>query len=130
MNQLTEGPIGFALIQVDGRTPREISERMSAVCDRVADSNAVIECLFSGFVIVSVGTMHFHTKHPEFEIEKAVEEIRKKGVESIRLVWGVYHGAFGNIGSTGRFSYSFIIPDFMAAFSSLQNLPFGATLRI
>lgn len=88
MNQLTEGPIGFALIQVDGRTPREISERMSVVCDCVAHTNAVIDCLFSGFIIISVGTMAFHTKNPELEIEKVVEEIRKNDSGGLRLVLG------------------------------------------
>jgi hypothetical protein len=130
MNQLTERPIGFALVQIEGRTPHQISEGMGIVCDCVANTNAVIDCLFSGFVIASVGTMSFHTKHPEFEIQRVVEEIRKKMPENLRLVWGVHHGAFGNIGSSARFSYTFIIPDFMAAFSSLQKLPLGASLRI
>ncbi len=103
---------------------------MSVVCDCVAHTNAVIDCLFSGFIIISVGTMAFHTKNPELEIEKVVEEIRKNDSGGLRLVWGVYCGAFGNIGGTTRFSYGFIIPDFMAAFSSLQKLPVGSALRI
>ena len=128
MNTITEAPIGFALIEVNGRTPSEISERVTCVCDSLED--ATIDTVISGMVIVSYGTMPFQKKHPEAEMSKFASEFIKIHGDGIRLVWGVYHGAYGNIGGSTRFHYGFIIPEFVEAFVGLSKLKFGEAIRI
>jgi hypothetical protein len=130
MNQLKEGPIGFVVVQVNGRTPEEVCHRMGVVCESAAMANAVVDCLFSGFVIASVGTIPGAASHPEKEIQRVVDAIRKTEPDSLRMVWGVHHGVFGTMGGPTRFAYSFIVPDFMDAFTGLVKLAFGQVSRI
>jgi hypothetical protein len=123
-SNLEENEIDVIIAMTGGETPESISSRMGEIAEVGIEYDAVVDHLIPPFVILVYGVLPFSScdqKTPE----KLIEALLKKFQNEIKVVYLRGRGKYGNIGGPSRFSYTFIMPQFTSALSSILSLPFG-----
>ena len=120
---LRAGEIGYVLAWVRGDNPEQISDRMGGATNLVDQYGGLVDCIVSGLIVVSFGTVPLADCEPDRPglVSALIQEFGK----NIKLVHGSCTGHFGNLGGPKRMAYTFVLPDFEPALSRLCALPFG-----
>jgi hypothetical protein len=129
LHKLKQSPLEIVLVAVRGKDAQHVSDLMGVVADLAIQYNGVVQSLVSSLVIIVFGTIDFPKTSTGNRVA-LVKALQEQLGSDIKIVHGVESGYFGNIGSTNRLSYSFIIPNFLEALGQLSSASFGEVIEI
>ncbi|MBI4230617.1 MAG: hypothetical protein HY608_07255 [Planctomycetes bacterium] len=121
---LTPSLVEFILVFVRADTPEQVSELMGRIVDVGAEHGALSHDLVSSLVVLAYGTHPTQSKSSSSRTT-LVEALQQQFGSDLKIVHGAVNGHYGNIGSSTRMSFSFIIPRFDVALVALGRLGFG-----
>ena len=121
---LTEGSVEFVIAAVRGSTAQKVSKRMGTVADLALEHGGAVVSLVSSLVIVTFG-MPPHSDAQALGRRSYVGDIQVHLGANFKAVHGAAQGHYGNLGSTNRMFYSFIVPGFVEAMAMLFEIRFG-----
>ena len=122
--ELKEASIEFVCVSVQGETPEIIAERMAIASDIAIEHKGMIQDQVSGIIIITYGILFCEPDDAE-QLVNLCQSLQTKLAGNVKIVYGKAQGHFGNLGSSGRMSFSFILPSFLDALATLAALPYG-----
>jgi hypothetical protein len=128
---LNSNLIEYAIVEVQGATAEEVSQRMGKIAELALAHDTQVEVLISGMVILSRGTLPQHLELKTLDpFILTLLEIQKELSENVRIIFKKEFAHFGNLGSPARFSYGFIAPSFLKTVQQIADVPFGKILEL
>jgi len=122
--RLRSGEIGYVLAWLRGDSPEEISQRMGRTSEVAVQYGGITDCMVSGLIIVCFGMLPLADPQPHDRSGLVASLIQEFG-ENVKLVHGSAKGHYGNLGSSKRMAFSFVLQEFEAALARLCALQFG-----
>ena len=124
LGSLAPQRIGIILVAVRDDDPNDVQHAIKAVTHAAIDSNICVAHIISSLVILTTG-MFPSPANVEPDQVAFVELLSATHGKTIKILHGTAHGDVGNLGSSKRFSFSFIVPDFLSALAELSELSYG-----
>ena len=126
--KLEQADIDVILVMTEGESPETISSRMRKISEIALEHYADVDHLILPIVILVYGTLPLSNEErkPDKLIKTLVEEFQNE----IKIVHLKGRGHYGKIGGSKRCSYTFIMPQFTNALSTILSLPFGHVKNI
>jgi hypothetical protein len=116
--------IDIVLVAVRDDNPDDAHRLVNAVTNAAVTNDIFVAHILSPLVVLTIG-MHPCPTDPKPDRLAFVEELSAEYGDSIRILHGVAQANIGNIGSSQRFSFSFLVPGFLGALAELANLSDG-----
>lgn len=124
LNELSQGPVEFILVAVQGATPNETGDRLGSVATIARQNGWMIQDLLCNLAVFVHGTLPI--KEPLVLDRSALaSKLLQSSPANIKIVHGVEPAFFGNMGGAARITYGVLLPSFLDAVSRLNGLPFG-----
>lgn len=117
--------VDYIVIQVKDAPAESISAHFERAFPIVVDSGATIEDMTQSIAIATFGALQIEKPAAAGARQALVERLIAELGDRIRLVHGRTNCLVGSYGSSQRFSFGSLIPNFTAVLSDLLALKFG-----
>jgi hypothetical protein len=124
LNVLSEGPIEFVFVVVQGSTSNATGQQLGAVATIAQRNGWMVQGFLCNLVVLVRGTLPI--EEPLAQDRSAiVDKLLQSMQQDIKIVHGVETGSFGMMGSADRLTYGVLLPSFPDVMSALYSLPYG-----
>jgi hypothetical protein len=129
LNELSEGPVEFIFVVVQGATPNETGQHLGSVAAFAKRNGWMVQDFLCNLVVLVRGVLPF--KEPLAPGRSAVaQQLIQSMRESIKIVHGAETASYGVMGGENRLTYGVLLPSFLDVMSALHALPYGQALEL
>jgi hypothetical protein len=121
--------IEVVLVMIRGDSVGIVSDRMARVAHLAAEHNGMVDCMVSALIVVVFGVLPLKHAAPG-DARRTMAKLLAEFADNVKVV---YTGGAANVGSFGnefRAAYTFLLPGFCTALSTLCTLPFGQSREV
>jgi hypothetical protein len=119
----------FVIILIDDAKAEEVPAIISKVVSMLLQHGAILSNITSSLLVGLLGVPFPKGDSPEVRL-RLVDALLAENGDRIKIAHGQCTGAFGSLGTEGRWTYGEVIPEFSQILKKLLESQFGTAVEV